>query len=62
MRFTLEIDCDGAAFTAEGETDPVELTTILRQVADRIDHELPLTGRPVRDSNGNTVGKWEVSA
>ena len=62
MRFTLEFDCDNAAFDLEmGDTNAAEITDILRQVADRIDHELPLTGRPIRDSNGNTIGKWELS-
>jgi len=58
MRFTLEIDCDNAAF------DGQELSEEFDRIFDRVVDDLEL-GRTdhahVLDSNGNTVGKWELS-
>jgi hypothetical protein len=72
VRFTLSIDCDNAAFEADDETAtfmPGELARILQVLADgyRDDSErtrIPLAvgeAGNLRDINGNTVGKWEVT-
>ena len=62
MKFTLSIDCDGAAF----EDDCfAEVVRIMREAAERL--EITHAGEPpqfargfCRDLNGNTVGKWEM--
>ena len=58
--FTLTIETDNEAFTA----DPgAEIARILRLISDSMSiSDIPLNGEerhPVRDINGNTVGKWE---
>ncbi len=64
MKFTLEIDCEGAAF---GETDAErceEIARILRRTAERFQTNLyaaPIT-RGLVDLNGNTVGQWTLDA
>lgn len=75
MRFQLTIDCDNAAFADDetGEVDAYsasrELARILRAAADevaggrlldaRVD-DPSMTGRWVRDENGNKVGSYEL--
>jgi hypothetical protein len=56
--FTLTIDTDNDAFTDPPEgRDRVELADILRRLADSIESTYDATGT-VRDTNGNTVGRW----
>lgn len=55
MRFSLQFDCDSAAF----EDDPDgETRRILELVTERAFMSPYGT---VLDSNGNTVGSWELS-
>lgn len=55
MRFRLDFDMDNAAF----EDNPAhETEVLLRQVAYAISHGARKGA--VRDSNGNTVGSWEI--
>jgi hypothetical protein len=60
MKFTLEIDCDNAAF-GEGDDDQrcCELGRILFDLGERLYSWHPLSGT-VRDSNGNTVGRFKL--
>lgn len=54
MKFTLEIDCDNAAFQENDGDQYVEVARILREAADRIEN-----GRDsiaLIDLNGNRVG------
>lgn len=56
MRFTMEIDCDNAAFADRPE---LEVARILADAADRL-----LKGRlagPCMDANGNRVGSWRLA-
>ena len=53
--FSLEFDCDNAAFMGNGEFDYVEVARILRHVARRV--ELHGAGEyHLKDYNGNKVG------
>ncbi len=52
--FTLEMDCDNAAF--EGDPAP-EAVRILRAIADKIEAGAADNGR-VSDVNGNAIGRW----
>ena len=56
MKFTCTIKMDNAAF---GDEPEYELALILRHIADKAE-EGYIVG-PVIDTNGNTVGKWEVN-
>lgn len=54
MRYTIEINCDGAAF----EEDPSgEIQTILANLRNRISRNGVEDEAPLFDRNGNTVGK-----
>lgn len=54
MNITIECKLDNAAF----EDNPDEL----RQILNQIPHNLkPGDDGKLRDSNGNTVGSWEVN-
>ena len=60
--FKLEIETDNDAFA---DTPGIEIARMLHVVADRIDemtiadlHAFPYT---IYDTNGNIVGKWELS-
>jgi hypothetical protein len=58
VRFTLTIDCDNAAF----EDHPgSEVARILKEVARKLPADDLGSGFKLRDVNGNTVGKVEVS-
>lgn len=60
MKYTIVIDCDNAAFWNDEDHEPgYELALILRKIADKQGAE-GWSGR-IMDSNGNTVGKAEVS-
>lgn len=62
MRFTLDIACDGAAFTSDADGDAShELSRILAQLAQRIaDCGMPEVNyaAPIRDVNGNACGLY----
>jgi len=55
MRFKMTVDMDNSAF--EGEA--FELKNIMRQAINKI--ESGQDCGKVMDSNGNTVGKWEIN-
>lgn len=57
MRFKLEIECDNGAFRYRPAS---EIARLLRDVATRVsrDGEGALDVGKVRDTNGNTVGKF----
>jgi len=55
MEFKLQFNMDNAAFE---EDDAGEVGKILEKVAD--DFISGLVSGGVRDSNGNTVGTWEI--
>lgn len=59
MNFTLTINCDNAAFE---HSPTAEIASILhRTVADiQSGVEVGDTGT-LRDANGNTVGRWQVT-
>ncbi len=56
MTFTLEINCDNAAFGDNKYDAGLEVARILKQVADKLEggHK----GDTVRDINGNLVGSF----
>lgn len=59
--FTMDIDCGNAAFA-----DPDELPELIQKVARKVRDEVQsarasYSHGKVRDSNGNTVGSWEIS-
>lgn len=56
--FKLEFSTGNAAF--EGDSKWMEIDTILRAVADRAGDGQ--TSGPIRDSNGNRIGQWELTA
>lgn len=73
MNFTIDFDMNNDAFLlapsfdshAEDVRDATEVAAILRRLADMLDDAAVLTdqnGGTLRDSNGNSVGSWGVSA
>lgn len=57
--FRLEFSTDNAAF--EGDFAPEEIARILRDAADRVASNIPMTGGDsggVYDANGNRIGSW----
>jgi hypothetical protein len=64
MKFTLEINCDNAAFCDEdtGESNPgPEVARMLAALAYRLPPDLePEDNGAVYDVNGNKVGKWSM--
>ena len=77
MRFTIDLDMSGAAFEhytgLNDERDATEVARILHNLADRLNdlntfsaygkNEFSTTWDrgTLRDTNGNTVGSWEVT-
>lgn len=67
--FRIEFETDNAAFDGDAKAD--EIVRILRMTAHRVREADVLNGiqgdkagtteGPVRDTNGNTVGKWQYS-
>lgn len=55
--FKLEFKTENAAF--DGDLKWMEIDSILRAVADRAGDGQ--TGGPIRDSNGNRIGQWELT-
>jgi hypothetical protein len=61
MTITITINCDGQALD-DGQT--IELVRILRQLtthAETVLYIASLAGYPLRDANGNTVGRVAVT-
>ena len=54
MEFSLRITCDNAAF---GGDPNAEVARILRALADRLEGASPDEDYPLRDVNGNRVGR-----
>ena len=54
--FNLEFETDNAAFA---EHDRAEIATILNLLAVKIFKGSDTEG-PIRDSNGNTIGRWSM--
>lgn len=54
MKIRIVVNMDNAAF----DDNPAELADILSDVAAAVDHGQ--TGGRCMDSNGNSVGQWEV--
>jgi hypothetical protein len=68
MRFTLQLDMSGSAFDhytgSDSGRDATEVALILRALSERINCLDVLTeqnGGTLRDSNGNSVGSWNVT-
>ena len=60
-QFNLTIDMDNAAFS--DQYDGIELSRILRMVADKIeDNGIPWHYQNIKDINGNIVGKYAQKA
>ena len=61
MKFSLTFDCDNSAFEYDGDDTALlnEVSRILRTVAKRVQDD-DRQGN-VRDSNGNTVGKFKLA-
>jgi len=57
MKLKVSIDCDNEAF----DTDGYEAARILRDAADRVSRGMVADVIPLRDINGNTVGKLTIS-
>jgi len=56
--FKLQFSTDNAAF--DGDLKWMEIDSILRAVADRAGDGQ--TSGLIRDSNGNRIGQWELTA
>jgi hypothetical protein len=56
MKFTLTIDCDNSAF---GDDPVPEVGSLLRQAADKV--AMTSGVGTLRDSNGNTVGRFHFT-
>jgi hypothetical protein len=69
MKFTLEINLENAAFEVEGhEQDEAvngfEIARILNRLAKLAESSGPMRegdGGKLRDVNGNTCGRWQIS-
>ncbi len=60
-QFKLTVDMDNAAFA--DQHDGIELSRILRGVAQRIEDDgIPWMYQNIRDINGNIVGKYAQKA
>lgn len=57
MKFTMQIDCDNAAFDEDCRN---ELARIIRFVAMSLEDSERRDGK-CRDHNGNGVGGWEIT-
>ena len=60
MKFTVQIDCDNAAF--EGDDLFSEVRAILGEVANQVGDKGHRDGGTLRDANGNRVGRWDFIA
>jgi len=58
MKFTLEINCDNAAF--EDELVTTELGRILREIAQKVEDGEATEYRLAFDINGNCVGNYSL--
>jgi len=55
MEFTLQFNMDNTAFDEDPET---QINVTLSEIVTQIDKGK--TYGKVKDSNGNTIGKWEI--
>lgn len=63
MKFSMQFDMDNAAFKTEDEPPEIEraeVAAILRKAA--VDIENYWDGMTIKDSNGNSVGNWNIEA
>lgn len=58
--FCLNIDTGNAAFGPCASDRADELARILRNLADRLARDAVGLSGPLRDANGNTVGRWTL--
>ena len=56
MKFTLEIECDNAAFEPDARR---EISRILLAAVKSV--QTGVTYTPIFDINGNRVGTWEIT-
>lgn len=61
MRFTLTLECNGAAFDGARGRE-LETARILRELAHTLEHLGTDAGTRIRDVNGNTVGRFGFEA
>jgi hypothetical protein len=68
MKFTIDFDMTGSAFDhytgSDSGRDATEAALILRALSERINCLDVLTdqnGGTLRDSNGNSIGSWDVT-
>jgi hypothetical protein len=64
-KFTVNIDCDNAAFCDDGDATASsaapELARILREIADKIESGAQYDfSQTIRDINGNDVGRYAI--
>ena len=60
MKFVLEIDCDNETFGEDETSRNVEVSYILENIGKRVE-DGSVFGN-VRDTNGNTVGRYRFVA
>jgi hypothetical protein len=62
MEFSMNIECDNAAFGDSGVEQAAEIARILRDLAARLEASGagPFSGWILRDVNGNRVGTAQV--
>lgn len=60
MKFTLEFDCDNAAFGATVDARNDEIARILAVAAADIMNHQGLEQQTLRDLHDNVVGKWQL--
>jgi hypothetical protein len=58
MTFTVIFNCDNAAFETDLEA---AIAKTLRYVANRVDEHSTLS-QPIRDRNGNLIGRFQLIA
>lgn len=58
MKFSLEINMDNDAFQ-DSHNGTNELVRVLEQISHQV--FIGSTGAKIRDSNGNSIGQWEIN-
>ena len=64
MKFALQFDIDNAAFEASPATEVARILLETAQSVAAFEVSISIgveSGYPVRDGNGNTIGKWSVT-
>jgi hypothetical protein len=59
-KLTIEINTGNSAFWNEDATPTDEVAHILASIANNYPYSAMLEDRPIRDSNGTTVGHWRI--